>query len=1427
MSVREGIVYTAAPNVKVNFCTNGNTNCYGTINFDSGATVSFIHKSMITDSDYVKSGPRNREYYGAGGDQLKLEPYVIDLKVNVGNKGVYEFKNVLVSLSGKPSSTMLVGQSDMERLKIDISFAKQTVTFGVGKLKGIPIPMERNMSSPMGTIKMEPKTEPTEDPDGIQQTHNLASEDKLSTVGNVGADECKVEDCCVNMSKRQKDGEPFVCPTRDPNLIGDPKGAMLREMERIRQRDRETFTDGDIVINEEGARRHPIAAAGIRRLCGKYKSIFARDTGCLPPEFAVKGTITGKVSNMRAGDLRFEGATHDAVIKQFLRKAAHGVMVNCHDYQIEPKNLMRVLAVKKKDDKGNILEPINNTRIVLDSTFLNGHTQFCGMPTDPLEPALNFASKVSKSGLNFICDISECYEIVPIDRSLWPYFCVKIPELGTWAMTRTVQGWSKSAQAVQAVLDRIFWPLAKYLRKYMDDIILGTEGRDEEFLQVLEKFFQICERYGIRLKGSKCIFLSPTYNYLGVEIDEGTIGPNRHKVIKLQDVEWGSITTKGKLRTFVGGVSFLARFLKRSAEVLRPLQKAMSGAKGDKLVQTAELEEAFNRVKKALGELTRTHPFDPELETILVVDTSLHQTGGFLYQIGPDGIPRIIAFFSRPRKVTERAIPLSSCHMEIIGAKCMCIAFYPMLSRCKKTITLITDSAAFVKIFTRFKKQVIVSDDTVINNALYVMGTRLDMNVIHMKNEHALIDFSDTLSRLHELLGTPLDSNECDGTNCQICEAAQVIGEGREHVHDAVSRICKVLAGEARRGLFEDTGLPDRQTELEIFALRKAPNTGLFPTFHEIKRRRFDLRTLLNDRRALAAMQEKSSDLRKVRKGLEEGRVNYPKHEARLQKMIEDDQAQLTDGVLTVLKFINGAPTRLIPIPQVAAPIVIAAIHQTVGHRSINQILKHFLRYFVMPKARQMVEAFTNNCVKCCLERGSGNFQRKEMKPVPLPEGFFRTILMDEMTRTFSNKGTVKMVVAMEAMSNFTVAVPYPGAMTAEMFVAILAHCKTILCPHGFDSVTVELRTDGAKWHTSATAREALAVMNVELNVHTSTTFSKNSIPELDTRMKQLGQHLAHFVESKPVPLEVAVQLAVAKLNSTIGVSELTPAEALTGRGWRNNEIIQLDVKDLLKKLNERRENKRLYEQRRLARKKQKAELELVPYDDPELNSPLVNNRFLTKIKVGDTVQLKIRPGKNDVPTAWLVRKIDFSRKQLLLKKNTGLDTGRGEERWIAFELVERVFPVADRIYQLYLDRKEDPTEKTKLSEFIARTVLLASTLQSVPVVPTAMDQMQPELQPPKAKETLMPKLEKKDLPKIWELETDEEEFLTPKEEPWEMIEPPVPETPKRTRSGRLVKEPIRFQPGAEEVKSKLNFERTAPGRTAVRKKKPKGKPAT
>ena len=78
-------------------------------------------------------------------------------------------------------------------------------------------------------------------------------------------------------------------------------------------------------------------------------------------------------------------------------------------------------------------------------------------------------------------------------------------------------------------------------------------------------------------------------------------------------------------------------------------------------------------------------------------------------------------------------------------------------------------------------------------------------------------------------------------------------------------------------------------------------------------------------------------------------------------------------------------------------------------------------------------------------------------------------------------------------------------------------------------------------------------------------------------------------------------------------------------------------------------------------------------------------------------------------------------------------------------------------------------------------------------------------------------------------IDSDSEEFLTPMmDEPWELVEAPEQEAKvKKTRSGRASREPIRFQAGEDEVKTKLNFDqgkskfkRAAVERTAVRKKK-------
>ena len=1218
---------------------------------------------------------------------MRLLPYVVDMNVEVEGLGVVLFKDVLVAESNQPKSgTMLVGLQDMKRLGMMIDFASDTMHVNDCNGGRVAIPMMRVQSNQQAYIYTisERKQVCIEDVEGICDPHRMESD--AASVGATLGEPCLLEkeNCegcneCTDPKLKAELSKKFQCPTNDPNLKIDPKTAYTSMLERIRERDRNTYTNHEITIDPEGAAEHPVAAEGIRKMINdpKYKRIFARDIGCVGDKFAVGGTMSGNLSKARVGATPFKGETKDAVMKQCLRLIAHKVMVPCKEYGVEPKNIMRMMAVQKKDEDGNVVAPLNGLRLVLAANETNAHTQYAGLQTDSIDDCLEFAARMTKSGLNFKGDLSDCYHLFKLKRELWQFFCLQVPDLGIHCYTRLVQGWNRSAQEVQDGLSDIFWPVNQYLRKYMDDVYVATEGTDEEYLMVIKKFFDLCLQYDLRMKGSKCVFLAKSTNYLGCEVKNGTIGPNPHRVLKLQMVEASQLTTKGKLKSFMGMIGFVQKFMKRSRGVLEPLRKLMVGNPSDKIEVNQEFIDEVEKVKRALNEMVATHPFDPELPTIVVVDTSLKQTGGFIYQM--DGkIPKFIAFYSRNRVDAERKIFIGSCHIEILGFGGLLQAFFTMFQSAKLPITLITDSASFVKLFAKFKRNEIPSTDTAINNVFYYMGIILNFNVIHMKNTEAKMMFSDGLSRITEILGLPMPQNECVGApRCKVCDAANMIENGTR-IGVVMEKLCNSTINMIRAyGNDGDTVCIPR--DLQIFSLRKEPTFKKIH-FSRIKSTKYRLETLLDDTEVLAVLQMKSPDLRKLRRALEKGVVNFPKQEAKLQRMKDDEFATLMDNVIYVTKVIEGVARKVIPLPPQSAPIAIAATHETVGHRSTSQLLLQVKVNFYFPKMKEMVAAFVDSCVRCSLEKGGGTFVKKKMTPVPVPEGMFSTIVMDEMVRTFKSE-SVKFMVAMEGLSQFVTCIIYEGAMTSAKFLAMVATCKTILCPHGLKNARVELRVDAAPWHTSAVVRECLSELNVELRIHQSTTFSKNILPELDIKMKRIGDNMAHFMESTPVPIEVAVHLAAAKCNSTIGQSGYSPSEIFTGRGWQKGEMIQIDTKNLLEQIVKRRESQRLSKERERAAKFMKKELELVPYDDPSLNSPLVFNRMLIKIRKGDWVTLKSQPAdKNAIPSAWVVLDISFPKRVVHLKKIGGAESGQGESRWVAFALVDKVFPQKDRI---------------------------------------------------------------------------------------------------------------------------------------------------
>ena len=121
--------------------------------------------------------------------------------------------------------------------------------------------------------------------------------------------------------------------------------------------------------------------------------------------------------------------------------------------------------------------------------------------------------------------------------------------------------------------------------------------------------------------------------------------------------------------------------------------------------------------------------------------------------------------------------------MEILGLKAMVCALMELLRQSKTPITIVTDSRAVVKVFEKYRRSELPSNDTVLNNALYTIVSSIDVHVVHARSTNMNIRFSDDMSRL----GLFVNSETCKGApKCTICAAADVDAEVGAHVINAI-----------------------------------------------------------------------------------------------------------------------------------------------------------------------------------------------------------------------------------------------------------------------------------------------------------------------------------------------------------------------------------------------------------------------------------------------------------------------------------------------------------------------------------------------------------------------------------------------------------------------------------------------------------------
>ena len=223
-------------------------------------------------------------------------------------------------------------------------------------------------------------------------------------------------------------------------------------------------------------------------------------------------------------------------------------------------------------------------------------------------------------------------------------------------------GLRNAAQTFQRFIDQVLQGLP-FSYAYIDDVLIASPT-PEEHKKHLRMVLRRLSDHGIVINLSKCILGASKLQLLGHQVDASGIQPLIEKVQVVQ--EFPRPTSRRKLWEFLGLINFYHRFIPMCAQLLQPLNNALSTNKGNdqEIHWTDDMATAFLAVKEALASATLlSHPKLDAL-TCIMTDASNVAVGAVLQQfIG--GVWKPIAYFSKKLKPAETRY--STFDRELLG----------------------------------------------------------------------------------------------------------------------------------------------------------------------------------------------------------------------------------------------------------------------------------------------------------------------------------------------------------------------------------------------------------------------------------------------------------------------------------------------------------------------------------------------------------------------------------------------------------------------------------------------------------------------------------------------------------------------------------------------------------------------------------------
>ncbi|KAH7680133.1 gagpol and env protein precursor, partial [Aphelenchoides avenae] len=212
-------------------------------------------------------------------------------------------------------------------------------------------------------------------------------------------------------------------------------------------------------------------------------------------------------------------------------------------------------------------------------------------------------------------------------------------------------GLSTASGQFERAMETLF---AEYLSKtvyiYLDDILIASDSLEEHF-EVLERVFQKLREYNLRLKPSKCAFLTTETEFLVHVISSEGLKTDQAKIAKILDFPVPQSPTD--VRSFLGICNYYRKFVRNFSQKSKPLRDV---TRTDGWQWTDREQNSFDEMKQVM-----TSPpvlIQPNIESamngsrpfLLYTDAS---------QLGSDGKEHPIAFASKCTSSAESKYAIS------------------------------------------------------------------------------------------------------------------------------------------------------------------------------------------------------------------------------------------------------------------------------------------------------------------------------------------------------------------------------------------------------------------------------------------------------------------------------------------------------------------------------------------------------------------------------------------------------------------------------------------------------------------------------------------------------------------------------------------------------------------------------------------------